>query len=163
MSKGDATCKYVTDRDYDNGGGHRTTTDLIATKSVHRGGRPLLAAAGREAEKLGDPSNVNEWIFRLTQLKLLDKRHHKNDSANNMYTILEDANSKVDENYYNLMRKCRALSGEKLYEVYVMRLINIGCRPLGDKEWRKELDDTEKTNNVAKLQMDLHNVNKLNT
>ncbi|CAI6344179.1 unnamed protein product [Macrosiphum euphorbiae] len=69
---------------------------------------------------------------------------------NQRFTALEEKNSQVDQKYYDMMKNCRALSGED-YEVYVMRLINIGCRPLGDIEWRVESDDTGKNNVAATL------------
>ncbi|XP_060871455.1 uncharacterized protein LOC132945716, partial [Metopolophium dirhodum] len=74
---------------------------------------------------------------------------HRNDKRKQRFTALEEGNGQVDQKYYGLMKNCRALSGEVDYEVYVMRLINTGCRPLGEPEWEIELKATKKTNAVA--------------
>eukprot|EP00102_Acyrthosiphon_pisum_P022615 XP_016659825.1 PREDICTED: uncharacterized protein LOC107883732 isoform X1 [Acyrthosiphon pisum] len=80
-------------------------------------------------------SDENKRIFRITQLKY---RLHIDDKRKQRFTNLEAENSQG-----------RALSGEDVYEVYVMRLINTGCRPLGEPEWKIELKNTGSTNTVA--------------
>eukprot|EP00102_Acyrthosiphon_pisum_P012144 XP_008181180.1 PREDICTED: uncharacterized protein LOC100570627 [Acyrthosiphon pisum] len=131
----------------------------------------------------GDPKE-DKWMFKLTQLsyryiypsksetlssykikrqimiknlKLLEYHIHSDDKRKRRFESLEDANSKVDQDYFDLMKNCRALSGEDVYDVYVMRLINTECRPLGEPEWKKELKDAGKKNAVALLQMKMEN------
>ncbi|XP_022171795.1 uncharacterized protein LOC111034754 isoform X2 [Myzus persicae] len=92
----------------------------------------------------------------IKSIKNLDKHSRDNVTKENIYTILENTYNNVNEKYLKMMKKCRALREETMYERYVMRLIFNDCRPLALNEWKEELEAAKKNNAVAAQEEVIH-------
>ncbi|XP_026819092.2 uncharacterized protein LOC113557735 [Rhopalosiphum maidis] len=74
----------------------------------------------------------------IKYLKIFSKSDNNEIDNNGIYDKYEKENNKMTKKYFDKLKTCRAIKGEK-YKTYILRLKIIGCTPLPDSLWKNEL------------------------